>query len=151
MRTIFSKEEIAEFNKHPCVFHVSERSIHYTYEFKKRALELHSQGISPRDIWKRSGFNPERWKYNYTYSTIKDWKRIVEKRGIDGLANFGGFQYDGGRTNKRELVRVESDKMKRMELQIKYLQAENDFLAKLRAKRAESNSGQKKNTKLSEN
>jgi hypothetical protein len=41
--------------------------------------------------------------------------------------------------------------MKRMELQIKYLQAENDFLAKLRAKRAESNSGQKKNTKLSEN
>jgi len=151
MRTIFSKEEIAEFRRHPCVFHCSERSIHYTYEFKKRALEMHSQGVSPRDIWKGAGFNPDRWKYNYTYSTIKDWKRIVAKRGMDGLANFGGFQYDGGRSNKKELVRVESDKLKRLELQVRYLRAENVFLAKLRAKRAESNSGQKKNTGSSEN
>lgn len=150
MRTIFSKEEIAWFNKHPCVFYCSERSIHYTYEFKKRAMKLHADGVSPRDIWIRAGFNPDRWKKNYTYSTIKDWKRIIEKRGIDGLANFGGFQYDGGKSNKKGSIRVESDKLKRMELQIKYLQAENDFLAKLRAKRAESNSGQKKNSKLSE-
>jgi hypothetical protein len=151
MRTIFSKDEIVEFGKHPCVFHVSERSIHYTYEFKKRALEMHSQGVSPRDIWKRAGFNPDRWKYNYTYSTIKDWRRIVAKRGIDGLAPFGGFQYDGGRVNKNEPVQIESDKLKRLELQVKYLQAENDFLAKLRAKRAESNSGQMKNIKSLEN
>jgi hypothetical protein len=151
MRTIFSNEEIAEFKEHPCVFHCSERSIHYTYEFKKRALELRSQGVSPREIWKQAGFDIERWKKNYTYSTIKDWKRIVVKRGIEGLANFGGFQYDGGRSNKKELVEIESDKMKRMELQIKYLKAENDFLAKLRAKRAESNSGRMKNSRLSEN
>jgi len=149
MRTIFSKEEIAWFNKHPCVFHCSERSIHYTYEFKKRAMKLHAEGVSPRDIWIRAGFNPDRWKKNYTYSTIKDWKRIIEKGGIDGLANFGGFQYDGGRSNKKELISVDSDKLKRLELQVKYLQAENDLLAKLRTKRAESNSGQKKNSKLS--
>lgn len=98
---------------------------------------MHSRGVSPREIWKGAGFNPDRWKYNYTYSTIKDWKRIVEKKGVDGLANFGGVQYDGGRPNKKELINVESDKLKRMELQIKYLQSENDFLAKLRAKRAE--------------
>lgn len=151
MRTIFSKEEIAEFKKHPCVFHVSERSIHYTYEFKKRAMELHAEGVSAREIWIRAGFNPDRWKYNYTYSTIKDWKRIIEKRGIDGLANFGGFQYDGGRSNKKELIKIESDKVKRLELQVRYLQAENDFLAKLRAKRAEQNSGRHKNIKSSEN
>jgi len=151
MRTIFSKEEIAEFSKNPYVFHVSERSIHYTYEFKKRAMELHAQGVSPRDIWKRAGFNPDIWKYNYTYSTLKDWRRIVAKKGIDGLANFGGFQYDGGRSNKKELIRVESDKLKRLELQVKYLQAENDFLAKLRAKKAESNSGRMKNSQSLEN
>ena len=151
MRTIFSKEEVAELSKHPCVFHVSERSIHYTYEFKKRAMKLHSEGVSPKDIWIRAGFNPDRWKKNYTYSTIKDWKRITEKRGIDGLANFGGFQYDGGRLNKKESVQIESDKLKRLELQVKYLQAENDFLAKLRAKKAESNSGQNKNSQSLEN
>jgi transposase len=151
MRTIFSSEEIAEFKRHPCVFHVSERSIHYTYEFKKRALELHSQGISPKEIWTRAGFNPERWKKNYTYSTVKDWEKMVKKEGIKTLENFGGIQYDRGRSNKKELINVEKDKVKRLELQVKYLQAENDFLAKLRAKRAESNSGQKKNSKSLEN
>lgn len=146
MRTIFSKEEIAEYKRHPCVFHVSERSIHYTYEFKKRALELHAEGVSAPEIWKGAGFNPNRWKKNYTYSTIKDWKRIVEKRGIEAFANLGGIQYDRGRSNRKELIHIESDKLKRLELQVKYLQAENAFLAKLRAKRAESNSGRVRNS-----
>ena len=75
----------------------------------------------------------------------------MAKKGIDGLANFGGFQYDGGRSNKKEPVQIESDKLKRLELQVKYLQAENDFLAKLRAKKAESNSGRMKNTRSLEN
>ena len=147
MRTIFSKEEIALFKRHPCVFHVSERSIHYTYEFKKHALEMHSKGVSPKEIWIRAGFNPDTWKKNYTYSTIKDWERMVKKSGIDSLTNLGGIQYDRGRKNKKELIKIESDKVKRLELQVKYLQAENDFLAKLRAKRAESNSGRARNTK----
>lgn len=146
MRTIFTKEEIAEFSRHPCVFYVSERSIHYTYEFKKRALELHAQGMSAPEIWRGAGFDPNRWKYNYTYSTIKDWKRIVEKKGVEGLSCLGGIQYDRGRPNKKEPVEIESDKLKRLELQVRYLQAENDFLAQLRAKRAESNSGHVKNT-----
>ncbi|MDO8579360.1 MAG: hypothetical protein Q7R72_00620 [bacterium] len=147
MRTIFSKEEIAEFKRHPCVFHVSERSIHYTYEFKKRALEMHSKGVSPKEIWIRAGFNLNIWKKNYAYSTVKDWERMVKKSGVDSLANLGGIQYDRGRKNKKELIKVESDKVKRLELEVKYLQAENDFLAKLRAKRAESNSGRARNTK----
>jgi|GEM_PF-4243944 len=50
MRTIFSKEEVVEFSKHPCVFHVSERSIHYTYEFKKRAMELHAEGAQRSSV-----------------------------------------------------------------------------------------------------
>ncbi len=38
MRTIFSSEQIAQMEKNPCVFECREKSIHYTYEFKKRAL-----------------------------------------------------------------------------------------------------------------
>lgn len=151
MRTIFSKEEVAEFKRHPCVFYCSERSIHYTSEFKKYALELHSHGVSPREIWRRSGFNPDRWKKNYTYSTVKDWERMVKKSGIDSLANMGGIQYDRGRKNKKELITIESDTVKRLELQVTYLQAENDFLAKLRAKRAESNSGRARNIQSLDN
>jgi len=145
MRTIFSSEEIIELRKNPSVFSCTSNSINYTYEFKKRALELHQEGVTAREIWKRSGFDTNKWKKQYFKGTLHDWKKIVHKNGIEGLLKPGGIQYDRGpnKTNK--------DKLKRLELQVKYLEAENSFLAKLRAKRAESNSGRVKNTGSSKN
>ncbi len=142
MRTVFSREQIAKFLQHPCVFACTERSIHYTFEFKKRALELYSKGISPDEIWKQAGFDVNIWKRSYCGYTIKDWRRIVVKGGIESLAKRGGMQSDPGSKDS-------TDKMRRLELQVKYLKAENDFLAQLRAKRAESNSGRARNTRLS--
>lgn len=144
MRTTFSSEEIAQLKQNPCVFHCTKRSIHYTYEFKKRALTLHKEGVSAREIWKRSGFHTDKWKSHYFKGTLRDWKKIVKKNGIEGLLKPGGIQYDRGPNN------TDKDKLKRLKLQVKYLEAENDFLAQLRAKRAESNSGLVKNTESSE-
>lgn len=134
-----------EFKNNPCVFNCSERLINYTYEFKIRAVELQEGGISPKEIWKRSGFDISIWRSNYFYETVNDWKKIIKKNGTKGLLKIDGIQYDRGPTN------TDNDKLKRLELQVKYLEKENDFLAKLRAKRAESNSGLIKNTKLSKN
>ncbi len=67
----------------------------------------------------------------------------MKRGGLQKLNAKGGVQSDGG-------TRAEREKIKRLELQVKYLEAENDFLAKLRAKRAESNSGLVKNIKSSE-
>jgi hypothetical protein len=145
MRTVFSKEEIYRLRQNPCVFSCTENSVSYTYEFKKRSLELHKEGVTAREIWKRSGFEVDKWKSDYFRYTLKDWKRIVKKHGIEGLLKPGGIQYDRGPSN------TPKDKIKRLELQVKYLKAENDFLAKLRAKRAESNSGLVKNTESSKN
>lgn len=145
MRTVFSKEEIHRLRQNPCVFSCTENSVSYTYEFKKRALELHKEGVIAREIWKRSGFEVGKWKSDYFRYTLRDWKRIVKKHGIEGLLKPGGIQYDRGPSN------TPKDKIKRLELQVKYLKAENDFLAKLRAKRAESNSGLVKNTESSKN
>ncbi|MBI2024016.1 hypothetical protein HYT00_01360 [Candidatus Giovannonibacteria bacterium] len=39
MRTTFSIEEVAVLKQNPNVFSCTERSINYTYEFKKHALE----------------------------------------------------------------------------------------------------------------
>jgi hypothetical protein len=145
MRTIFSIEEIAKLKRNPNVFSCTEKSINYTYEFKKRALELHTEGVYAREIWRRAGFDVSKWKAHYCKGTLKDWRDIVKKYGIEGLLKVGGIQYDRGPTN------TEKDRLKRLELQVKYLKAENSFLAKLRAKRAESNSGRMKNTDSSEN
>lgn len=144
MRTIFSSEEVAELRRNTCVFSCSERSINYTYEFKTRALELHSEGISPKEIWKRAGFDISKWKKNYCKDTLKDWKRMVKKGGLESLIRMSGVQADTGRTRG---ISIDVDRSKRLELQVRYLEAENDFLAKLRAKRAESNSGQWKNSR----
>lgn len=145
MRKTFTSEEIEQFKKNPCVFNCSAKSVNYTVEFKIRALELHAAGVSAKEIWLRSGFDVGIWRKAYFSDTIKDWRGIVKKHGIQGLKKHGGIQSDKGPDN------TNSDRIKRLELQVKYLEAENSFLAKLRAKRAESNSGPAKNTELSEN
>jgi transposase len=143
MRTIFSSEQIAKLEQNPCVFRCGQRSIHYTYEFKKRTLELYTQGIKPDDIWKQAGFDISIWKKGYFRYTIKDWRRMVKKRGMESLTKPSGVQADGG---YKRAGSPEVDRVRRLELQVRYLEKENDFLAKLRAKRAESNSGRVKNT-----
>lgn len=140
MRTIFSGEELAALKRNPCVFNCTERSVNYTFEFKKRALELYAEGVSAKEIWRRAGFDVSKWKKHYFRLTIRDWRRVVKRGGLEGLTRHGGIQFDRG-PNKEE-----SDRLKRLELQVRYLKAENDFLAKLRAKRAESNSGHVRNT-----
>ena len=131
MRTTFSIEEIDQLLQHPCVFHCTAKSVYYTYEFKKHALELHAEGVFAKEIWRRSNFDVGKWNANYFRLTIRDWKRIVDKHGLDGLFKHGGLQYDRG---PKKTV---TDKIRRLELQVQYLEAENRFLAKLRAKRAE--------------
>lgn len=148
MRTIFSSEEIAQLSKNPCVWSLSERSISYTYEFKKRALDLYAQGIKPDEIWKQAGFNIHTWKKGYCRYTIKDWRRMVKRKGQESLIKPSGVQFDGGYKRARL---PEADRVRRLELQVRYLEAENDFLAKLRARRAESNSGLRKNSASSGN
>ena len=146
MRTTFSNEELVELRKHPCVFSCTSKSVNYTHEFKKRALEEYEKGARPKDIWKQAGFDTSKWKKHYFRLTIRDWKRIVRRGDISSLNNQGGVQHDDGMTRS---LKTEKDKIKRLELHIRYLQAENDFLAKLRAKRAESNSSHFKSSRSS--
>jgi hypothetical protein len=131
MRTTYSSEQIAKLKKNPCVFHCTRHFVNYTYEFKKRALGLHKKGVPAREIWKRSGFDTSLWGKPYFKGTLRDWKKIVREHGSEGLLKPGGIQYDRGPSD------TDKDKLKRLELQVKYLEAENAFLAELRAKRAE--------------
>lgn len=144
MRTIFSSDEVAALKRNPCVFSCTERSVNYTYEFKKRALELYAEGVGAKEIWRRAGFDVSKWKKHYFRLTMRDWRRVVARNGLAGLTRPGGIQFDRGPNNER------SDTLKRLELQVRYLKAENDFLATLRAKRAESNSSLTRNTGSSE-
>ena len=143
---IHSNEEVEKLRSNPCVLRCSPKSITYTYDFKKRALELYREGVSSKEIWRRMGFDISTWRKTYPKDCMRDWKEIVEKKGLAGLVESRGKESKGRSKNN---VVTGQDRIKRLELEVKYLQAENSFLAKLRAKRAESNSGQRKNTKSS--
>jgi len=144
---IFSKEEIRRLSKNPYVVKCSEKSITYTYEFKKYTLELYAQGISSKEIWRRAGFDISTWVKDCPKDCLKRWKKIANQNGFEGLMRHQGE----GATGRPKTKGVsDEDRIKRLELQVKYLEAENDCLAKLRAKRAESNSGQVKTSKSSD-
>jgi transposase-like protein len=129
---IFTNEQISRFGENPCVLRCSRKSIDYTQDFKVMALEQYKQGVSPREIWRRVGLDT--WRSAYPRECMTRWRRISKKKGYGGLKGSSGAN-SVGRPKTKEVT--DADKIKRLELQVKYLRAENDFLAKLRAKRAE--------------
>lgn len=122
----------------------TSKSIVFTYEFKKLALDRYNQGVGSKEIFRRAGFDISLWREDYPRECLKRWRKIVKKGGFQGLIESRG-KTSRGRPRSKNITK--QDQIKRLELQVKYLKAENDFLAKLRAKRAESNSGQNKNIK----
>lgn len=61
---------------------------------------------------------------------LKRWRKIYNKKGLDGLVETRGRI---GRPRTKGIT--PEDKIKRLETENAYLKAENDFLAKLRARR----------------
>lgn len=128
----------------PCVEKCTSKSIAFTYDFKKNALERYNQGVSSKEIFRGAGFDLNMWRKDYPRECLKRWRKIVKKKGFQGLVESRGI-LSTGRPKSKGLT--DQDRIKHLHLQVAYLKAENDFLAKLRAKRAESNSGQNRNTK----
>ena len=60
------------------------------------------------------------------------WRTTYNKKGVDYLKNDNrGKSHKGGRPKIKGIT--EKERIKRMEIEIAYLKAENDFLVKLRA------------------
>jgi len=131
MRIKYTEKLIKELLKNPCVFNCTTKGISYTYEFKLSAIKLHTDGVRAIEIWKRAGFNTSIWNSDYFRTIIRDWKVLVSQYGNAGLLRTDGVQSDKGPTTS------ELDKLRRLELKVKYLEQENSFLAKLRARNME--------------
>ena len=141
----FTEEQINDVMKNGNVNRCSPKSITYSPGFKVKAIELYlNEGLSPRSIFKRAGFDEDIIGKDTPTNCLKCWRRIVKKKGVAGL-RVESRGSGGGRPKTRGLT--DTQKIKYLEAKVAYLKAENDFLAKLRAKRAESNSGQNKNSR----
>ena len=146
-KRIFTKEEIVGLQNNPNVHRCSERSISYDKDFKIKAVEQYKEGLTGKKIFNLAGFDLNVIGRDSPKSCLKCWNKIYRQKGVAGLEIYSRGM-NGGRQKTLEII--EKDKIKRLEAEVAYLKAENDFLAKLRAKRAERNSGRTKNTGLYE-
>ena len=133
-KRIFTKEQIEVLQRNSNIVNCSERSISYNKDFKIKAVKQYGDGLTSREIFNLAGFDLNVIGRDGPKTCLKRWNRTYRQKGIAGLEIYSRGK-NGGRPKTKEVF--EKDKIKRLEAEVAYLKAENDFLVKLRAKRAE--------------
>ena len=133
----FTNEECLELLKNPNVIKCSNKAITYSKEFKLKAVKQYTdEGMSSNDIFRLAGLSSVVIGKDTPKDRISDWKRLYRLYGEEGLVtDRRGKHGNGGRPTTKNLT--EKEKLERLEAQVAYLKAENDFLRRLRANRAE--------------
>lgn len=135
-KRIFTGEQIEQLLSNENVVRVG-KTIVYNKDFKIKAVKLYNeQGLPSNEIFRQAGFDLNVIGKQKPKDCLKNWKEAYKLRGEDGLKlETRGSGGGGGRFKTKNLTG--SEKIKCLEAEVAYLKAENDFLAKLRAKRAE--------------
>ena len=124
---IFSSEEQQLLLSNQNVKRCGEKSITYTTAFKQLAVKQYETGLTSTEIFKAAGFDLNLIGKKQPKFCLRRWREFGcdDKRGT----------HQGSR--KKDERNTETDRLKWLEAEVKYLKAENAFLAQLRAKRAE--------------
>lgn len=135
-KRILTREQVETVMKNPNVSTCSPKSITYSKEFKIKAVTLcRDEGYTCKKIFEHLGFDLDVIGVKTPKECLKRWNRIYREKGLRGFDKELRGTQSTGRVKRRGVSN--EDKIKRLELEILYLKAENDFLAKLRAKRSE--------------
>jgi len=131
-KRMFTKEQVKDLGKNKNVSKCSEKSITYSKDFKMKAVKQYGEeGITSSEIFRQAGFDLVIIGKDIPKQSLKRWNRAFKAKGLNGLAELRGKSGGGGRPKTKNLT--DADKIKRLEVEVAYLKAENDFLAKLRA------------------
>lgn len=131
----FTAEQIVDLLKNGNVAKCSDKAISYSKNFKLRAVKRYlDEGVSAKQIFKGAGFDLNVIGKDRPKARLQDWRRVFKLKGTNGLKTETRGR-GGGRPRAKGLT--DAKKIEYLEAKVAYLKAENDFLAKLRAKRAE--------------
>ena len=124
---MFNPEQIKELLKNTNVDKCSLNSITYNKDFKLRSVKrYYDQGDSPNIIFEAAGFDLSVIGRKKPKDCLKRWRKIYNTKGEKALMRDN--RHGPGRRAKTK----EPDDIKYLKAKITYLEAENDFLAKLR-------------------
>lgn len=132
VKKTYTKEQRKSLLKNKNVAECGKGVIVYTEDFKIEAVrQYHEEYLMPQEIFIDAGFDLDMIGRKKPKSCLERWNKVYKEKGMKGFTESTG---SGGRPKK---IRDKTDKgrIKRLELEITYLKAENDFLAELRAKR----------------
>ena len=134
-KRIFTEEQIANLSANKNVLHCSSKSITYNHTFKINAVKRYNEeGVGVRQIFEEAGFDLNMIGRSTPKRCLNGWRRIFKKVGATGLSIEKRGKGSGiGKGRPRLKGLTDTEKIKRLELTVLYLKAENDFLAKLRA------------------
>lgn len=142
-KRIFTREQIETLSRNENVRKCSERSISFNKEFKINAIRRYQAGLTCIEVFAEAGFDIRIIGKSSPEDCLKRWKKTYRLKGESGLRI--ETRGRGGGRPKKVVDTTPADKIKRLEAEVAYLKAENDFLTQLRAKRAERYSGRNKN------
>lgn len=132
----FTNEEVLELRKNPNVVKCSQKAVTYSKDFKLRAVKQYlEENLSCSEIFRLAGFDLSALGRDVPNDRIGDWKYIYRTYGETGLRTERRGLGSTGRPRINGLS--EKERVERLEAEVAYLKAENDFLKRLRAKRAE--------------
>lgn len=123
---MFNQKQIEELLNNKNVVKCSPKSITYNNKFKLEAIrKYYDKGYSPKIIFEEAGFNLSWIGKDKPKQCLKRWKdKYRQGKGALIKENRGG----PGRRSKH----INKDSIEYLKTKIAYLEAENDFLAKLR-------------------
>lgn len=132
----FTNEEVLELRKNPNVVKCSQKAITYSKDFKLRAVKQYiEENLSCPEIFRLAGFDLNALGRKVPKGRVSAWKHIYRTYGEVGLTTDRRGRSSSGRPRTKGLS--EKERVERLEAEVAYLKAENDFLKQLRAKRAE--------------
>lgn len=114
-------------NKH--VLKIMGDRIVFTPEFKVKAVQENLKGRSPAEIFREAGIELSQFSSEYPKDTLKRWRKVYKARGNSGLRE----NLQGKKSKGRPKKVYDPEDPQSMKERIAYLEAENEFLKKLRA------------------
>lgn len=128
---MFTQEQIKQISNNKYIEKCSSKSITYKPEFKLLAIKKYfNEGLSPRMIFEEAGLSIKIVGYARARDSLLRWRKKYKSKGAKGLKESQKGK-SGGRPPKIKF-KNDKEKIKYLEAKITYMDAENDFLAKLR-------------------
>ena len=131
-RLQFTSEQKQELLQNKNIAEVNENNVRFTSEFKIYAIDRHKLGVSSRFIFMQKGIPDWLNKKGYAKKCISRWKMINLKNKGLGFEKKSGLQSKEFAGNHKQKPLSEMT-LEELMAKITYLEAENDFLKKVKA------------------